>query len=395
MNQAATSRTAPRFAKFLAVLIALANIGAYLFNYSRKGIFWDLQVYLRAVNDNLDGLNPYRTDVQYAFVYHPAVLDFLTWVGKDHLLACAQTAYALIVIAFVYFYLRKCGAAKKINLLFAMSLGGIGIFSIASGNVTTFLHLALITSILHAQRTGAEPEQRFSSSFYATLAIAAVIKPYFLLYLALPILSNRKCLEYIYKQAACVAAFAVVWLTYKILAPWETADFLHALNAQTNGKGDLGYAFFGLIKSFGFSTITAGASHIALLVTMGTLVFKKTSPDRGADFISGLQNAAIWYFILTLANPRMKEYDLFPAIAFITAHTFRKESQYDWILASTLLIASTPLPFKIIFSGRVDPFSLFMTNAATWQALALSFFFTARVLRALVSSPARKTTHRF
>jgi hypothetical protein len=166
------------------------------FQFVENSIFWDLGIYAKAINVLNSGGDPYSPDQlggYLSFVYHPLVLHVMALFGSwlSPVLMMFYTA------SIVYFLL---GLKKNSNLwlsaFLAFAYCGIGFISIASGNLTVFFHLILLGILvrdssqdLDKNKNGNLLKSTSTNSPFVILLLAfSIIKPYFLIYLVIPLI---------------------------------------------------------------------------------------------------------------------------------------------------------------------------------------------------------------
>jgi hypothetical protein len=356
--------------------VSLLSLVFFSYRWSRNGFFWDLAVYRRAVADYHRNLDPYRSDVFFPFVYHPLVLRLFALLNsivplKASLPALEVAALASFAFEFVRIRLpaELPGKARKRMMLAAATagaFGGIGIPALMSGNVASFMHFALIASLLHSRRVASGPSVYLP---YGLILLFALIKPYFLIFLALPILLSKSRMTAAACSAAVVLVFAAAWLAFDLFRPVEFSRFMGALQSATLGRRDVGYTFFGAFAAMLNNYLLALALHAvvcAVLIASVLLLFDKRY-GRAAEISSWI---LVTYLLLTLANPRMKDYDLFPAlVGFIAVFGLAPKRAALGTLAA-LLLSLVPLiaPLLPDLSARhpvlFDPYG-------TWQDVGL------------------------
>ncbi len=193
-----------------------------------------------------------------------------------------------------------------------------------------------------------------------------------LIYLAVPVLQNEKRTAPLIRGAAVVAVFAVTWFSFGALWPREYASFLANLEWWTLGHGDVGYSFFYVFGHITRKLATALELHALvslLLIALVPLLFTKKY-GRHAPFAPKL---TLIYLVLTLANPRMKDYDLLPALAgfFAVLGLLLPRRAAPIILAGSLLAAVPVFVRHVapdVFAGHpvlFDPFG-------TWRIIGLA-----------------------
>jgi hypothetical protein len=364
----------------IALLIYLSMAASY-------GMFWDLAVYERAVRDLGHGLDPYRTDAGLPFVYHPLVLNGLFLLNQYVPLRFALVL--LYALSFGWFCLEvgrwlrlhadEAGdsgtamppRAKLLSgvssFMAALVFGGVGVTSMLSGNLTTFMHFALVAAFLTAQRTR-RPFARYLP--IVVIVVLSIIKPYFLLYLLIPVLLTNDRRAELLRAAGALVVFAAAWLLLAQADPQGYAAFMAALKYQSLGKSDLGYSFFATFMRVVHHTWLALAMHVAasavLLGLAVALSMRKQASGRSMEAAFFLL-----YMVLTLANPRMKEYDFFPALVcfFIFLRTFSVRA--GLIIFVGLAISWVPLLLSGVRAAGVT-FVTLSGASNTWQIVGLA-----------------------
>ena len=382
---------------WLAIATAsLLGLAVFAYRGTRHGVLWDLSVYHRAVLDYLQNVDPYRTDVYFPLVYHPLVLRLLVLLNGIAPLKISLLALELLSFAWFAFELLRAPVpleghgdgpeSRILAVLAASAFGGIAIPVLLSGNITAFLHFALIASLLRSKRVvslGA------TWAPYGLLCLFIVIKPYFLAYLALLVLlaANRKT-ALMYSTAVAGVA-AVGWFSFDWLRPAEYARFIQALQHATLGKGDLGYSFFGFFNTLTYNYPLSLALHgVACVLLLAAVLFLLAHKyGRQGAFVPWL---FVIYFVLTLANPRMKDYDLFPAlIGLLLLFGLAPRSAALGTLAG-LLLSFVPL-LAPLFQALSTQHPLLFNPNGTWQDIGLVAIGAACVVGMLrkgaISSP--------
>ncbi len=325
-----------RLLRIGVIVLCLGDIFLVLTQEMKNGIFWDFEVYRRAVSDVALGLNPYRTDVKHCFVYHPVLLDIFTLFEYLNLKLVLGLLYSGTLVAFGFTFPRLKEYAFE--LLASVAFGGFGALAIATGNLTLYLHLALLSVFFLSLKK--------DSFFYSYIVIllAALIKPYFLAYLFIPFLIQKKIFR---KDLALLALGATlligVIVFYNLKAPDQIHSFLSTLGYQTVSRHDFGLSFFNwawlATKNIFAATLAHFFISLALLVFTFCLRFRKTRFSN----LSNLDVLLVSYIVMTILNPRMKQYDLFPALIclFTFCRNIFKELTLRYI-AVALIAVSIP-----------------------------------------------------
>lgn len=340
----------------LTLIVVLTYIAYSLITIDVSHIFWDLNVYNRAVSDYIQGVDPYRRDVSLLFIYHPYVLKaFISlhelFSTKMWLLCFYFVATTFFVREFLYFSktTQKISSVKKENipillLLASLCFGEAGLIAIKTGNITIFLHFFIIAAFLSAHRRSSI---KGVVLFALLITLCSVIKPYLLAYvLLLPYLTRRYSIFYVV-LLVCLFFF-LIWLSGNYLMPELYSNFMSALHYQTLGKGDLGYAVFGLFvrKTGEFYGITF---HSFIMLSYLLLIFVY-SKVIGSDWRSSSFIPLMIIFIIFI-NPRMKVYDFPIAVLFGYLHLWLSgisQLRASKVIFASIVIASVPKLFMLL-----------------------------------------------
>jgi hypothetical protein len=354
----------------LVITLSFLNIAFFIY-YLRSDIFWDLAVYHKAVDNYNNNINPYSVDQGLLFIYHPLTLYFFRYFGNNNLSIELGFFYILSILMVVV----SLWYEDKKELLLSVSFGGLGLTSIASGNVTTFLHLFLLALLLKEVR-----DDRFFLS-YPVIIVISLIKPYFMAYLFVQFFIDQgKLKNAIVLWLICFLIYFAVVILYQILYPGIVNNFYTALHYQIITKGDIGYSFFYLaliITNRGDISI-----FLHLLISIGLIIILYIIRFKwfGVN-LSRVNILYLTYFVLTIINPRMKEYDLFPALLslFLFGKNILGETFSKYYLAS-LTVVSVPIFVEI---GKklwnINP-SIYLMNNWLWEWGSILVFLAAIVL---------------
>ena len=290
----------------------------YSIQFLDQGIFWDLGIYEKAVAVFNQGGNPYELNGYLSFVYHPFVLRFMALFGSNLGLVLIG-AYLLSLL----FFLRSLGSNRSwwLYTFLAFAYCGIGTISIGSGNVTAFFHLVLLSILLRHISIGnsgaATPSASFTGFILAVL-LFSLVKPYLLAYLLIPLVMTWKSDQQksIWTLTLLAGFFlAIVLLLSSLYFGAEFQSFIAAVQGQTIGKHDLGYGlvmyFYEYYSSAGPLIYRAFVLHFGIL---SILILAILYLAKRSQLIQKPQFALLLYFLLTILNPRLKVYDLFPAL---------------------------------------------------------------------------------
>lgn len=351
------------------------------------GFFWDISVYERAVADYSSGIDPYRRNVRFPFVYHPLVLR--GFARLESLISLELLLPALTCAAMAWLYAEFLRASRKqsterrthgglytdiepsrigLGFLAAAGFGGIGVPALMSGNLSPLMHFALMAALLR----GGNATGGFSRHLpYGLIFLFALVKPYLLIYLAVPVLLYDRRAHALTCSALIVASYALTWMCLKALWPAEYSSFIANLSWHVLGRGDIGYSFFYVFVSLTRKLPLALELHCVvslLLITLVLLLFAQRY-GRRAPFVPRLM---LLYLALTLANPRMKDYDLFPAlVGFFTVFELIVARAAAITLAG-LLLASIPVLVGFIAPDSVMRYPRLLDPFGNWQIIGLT-----------------------
>ena len=329
------------------------------FQFVENGIFWDLSIYAKAINVLNSGGDPYSPDQlsgYLSFVYHPLVLHVMALFGSWLSLALM----AFYIASIVYFLL---GLRKNSNLwlsaFLAFAYCGIGFISIASGNLTVFFHLILLGILARdasqdlEQKKNSKLPTSINTTFVILLLAFSIVKPYFLIYLAIPLIMQWGKKEGFAKTLRLVltwmSIFIILMVSSSLFYGAEFSAFITSLQNQTLGKRDLGYGlvmfFYDYYLSAGPLIYRAFFLHfaIAFLLLLISIYLAIKNKWLCADNSNSAYFPFLLYFLLTLFNPRLKVYDLFPAFFALYVYFFSLKpspvSRLLFLLAYALSLA--------------------------------------------------------
>jgi hypothetical protein len=384
-------KTARRFGLFewLIAAISVLTLAAFFRPWrTLLGVFWDISVYERAATDYSHGIDAYRRDVRFPFVYHPLVLRVLARLEAFVSLKVLLPALTLAAVAWLFVeLLRAAGkpsaegqtsgglgtgvidpARVALGILAAAGFGGIGVPALMSGNLSPLMHFALMAAFLRG-RSAAGTFSRYLP--YGLIFLFALVKPYLLIYLAVPVLLYERRVVALTCSAVVVALFALTWQSFRAQWPAEYASFVANLSWHVLGRGDIGYSFFYVFLSLTRKLPLALLLHAVvslLLIALVPLLFAKKY-GRRPPFVPRLM---LTYLALTVANPRMKDYDLFPALAgFFTVFGLIAPRAASITLAG-ILLASTPVIVGFIAPDMVIRHPRALDPFGNWQIIGLA-----------------------
>jgi hypothetical protein len=361
------SKTILKLPLIVPVLIGIIW-AVYSLQYLNQGIFWDLGIYQKAVAVFNEGGNPYELSGYLSFVYQPLVLRGMALFGT-HLSAALILSY----IASLLFFLRSLGRNTSwwLYSLLAFAYCGVGTTSIGSGNVTVFCHLILLGFLLRLISNEKRSISNTAHEYFAfilSVLIFSLIKPYMLAYLLIPVVLTWKSEQQKSTWILILLAgiFSILLQLISLLYfPFEFQSFLAALQGQTIGKHDLGYGlvmyFYEYYSSAGHLIYRAFVLHFTILAALILTVLIIGNQKK-------LTNKPIFalllYFLLTILNPRLKIYDLFPALIalFIYASTFGNSIFIKGLFIIAYSLSLTQLPnLPLLSHSKVlsDPLNVY------------------------------------
>ena len=348
-----TNKPIPKLTLLIPVIMAMIWT-IYSWQFITQGIFWDLEIYEKAASIFNAGGNPYELNGYLSFVYQPIVLRAMAFFGKS-----LGSVLIVLYSACVLFFLWSLGRNRSwwLYTFLAFAYCGIGTISIGSGNVTVFFHLALLGILLRhisiGNSTAISPGPSFTGFILAVL-LFGLVKPYLLAYLLIPLVMTWKSDQQKSTWTfTLVAGFflAIILLLSSLYFGAEFQAFLAAVQGQTIGKHDLGYGlvmyFYEYYSSAGPLIYRAFILHFAIL---SMLILAILYLAKRNQLIQKPHFVLLLYFLLTILNPRLKVYDLFPALIalFIYASALDQSKVVKalFILAYALSLsqlAGTPL----------------------------------------------------
>lgn len=340
--------------------LILVLIGAvwtlYSLQFLNQGIFWDLGIYEKAVSVFNAGGNPYELNGYLSFVYHPLVLRFMALFGNVLGIALIG-AYLLSLI----FFASSLGSNRSwwLYSFLAFTYCGLGTISISSGNVTVFFHMVLLGLLLRNMRdedTFGRGSSKLTGVFILAVVIFSLVKPYMLAYLLIPLVStwNTARQKSIWSLTFMLGGLlALTLLLSSLYFGAEFQSFLSAVQGQTIGKRDLGYGlvmyFYEYYLSAGSLIYRAFVLHFAIL---GALTLTILFLGKRFGQLNTPRFALLLYFLLTILNPRLKVYDLFPALIalFIFASPLKQMLTSKWLFVIAYALSLSQLVDTPLFA---------------------------------------------
>jgi len=357
---------------FLLPLLLPMIIGvswvAYSLQFLNQGIFWDLGIYKQAVNVFNAGGNPYELNGYLSFVYHPLVLRVMAWFGNY----LGPVLIALYIASLLFFFSSLGGNRSWwLYSFLAFAYCGIGTISIGSGNITVFFHLVLIGILLksiNAEQTLKANSGKLTTTFILAVMLFSIVKPYMLAYLLIPLVLTWKTQQQksIWSLTFLVSlVLAVTLLLSSLYFGAEFQSFLSAVQGQTIGKRDLGY---GLVMYFYEYYLSAGSliyrAFVLHFVILSAIILTTLYLAKRSGILNSSRFMLLIYFLLTILNPRLKVYDLFPALIalFIYASAFEQSKMVKALFVIAYSLSLSQLTGTPLFAHKgilSDPLNIY------------------------------------
>ena len=361
------NKSTPKSVSLILVLIG-ALWTLYSLQFLNQGIFWDLGIYEKAVSVFNAGGNPYELNGYLSFVYHPLVLRFMALFG-NYLGIALMGAYLVSLI----FFLSSLGSNRSwwLYSFLAFAYCGLGTISIGSGNVTVFFHLVLLGLLLRNIRDEEVfgiGSSKLTGVFILTVVIFSLVKPYMLAYLLIPLVSTWNTARQKSIWSFTLMAGGLLALTLLLSSLYfgaEFQSFLSAVQGQTIGKRDMGYGlvmyFYEYYLSAGSLIYRAFVLHFAIL---SVLILMVLFLGKRSGQLNTPRFALLLYFLLTILNPRLKVYDLFPAMValFIFASPLKQMLASKWLFVIAYALSLSQLVGTPLFANTgilSDPLNVY------------------------------------
>ena len=304
----------------LSAIIALYIL--YLLLVSHGG-FWDFQSYVAAVKAMENGKSPYDEafkrslfgDGIIGFVYPPLVAEAffiisgvaLTPVGLTVLLIA--TVVSTLAIPYLLADCPKNWYSPQFLYIFGFyfvfnGLGGLRL--VASGNIQPILCASIVASVVAAIRL---QDYKF---FWIALAFCSFFKFYFLVFLLVPLILDKKYVAVV----IFVLLFGALYTANYFFNPELFDLYVAHVKMYSTDQQVAGFSLYSLIimglkpivaNDFRVSVIALGIHFALVLLILGlahAIAVKHTRP-RSFDLFS------CWIFMSAyLLSPRLLEYDI-------------------------------------------------------------------------------------
>lgn len=297
------------------LLIASIQIVSGVARHANGKIFWDLNIYQSAVENYTSNLNPYAVSSADIFIYHPLTLQLFS-LANNKIGVVLGVFYTMVALHFLLSIANR--RELFIPFFLAFSFLGLGVLSIATGNITLFLHLSLLSILIPGIDS-----KKSKHLFNGAVVICSIIKPYMLAYLAIPCFMSFRRGERIapsLKQGLLwLVAFVLTLGVHTAIFSNLFLDFYAALNAQIITKGDLGLSVYSYLSQLIKAQHVALALHFLIVGVCAFFVLRFFFSNKQAD---ALAFVFALYFLLTLLNPRLKDYDIPPMLFALFSSAF-------------------------------------------------------------------------
>lgn len=314
--------------------------------------FWDNSVYYRAVEDYLSGADAYRNEQPpfLPFVYHPYVLwAFAAIHSGVHLwyaLVCAMFASAAYA---GYLLFRSAGLSTREFLTavtIAFTLKFFALTSFASGNLVVTLNFLIFGTCLHYLR---QRGQYLSWLPAVLIVFGALVKPYLLAYLFLALLDRRPLLRSIAMISAGVAFSVVAWLSAYLVLPDQMRNLTGNLyDLQSTTRMDLGWSLFSIVYHLVGSNLAALSIHCVVMGALAIWLLRALLHARDEGTARPVMILVLGWLMLTLVNPRMKDYDIGPALLFLAPIVWPISPRFRAVTTGYVTMLLVPLMILIV-----------------------------------------------
>ncbi|MBB6143289.1 hypothetical protein HNQ77_001233 [Silvibacterium bohemicum] len=322
--------------------VAVLGLYAYL-NPGGSHLFWDAQVYARAIGDWRAHRDAYTAAEGLIFVYPPIFLwiaGALAGLMPEHwawylFIACHIAATLTLPLVLAQFYFRRAWLSVAFAYtLYVAEPGFAGLVSLRAGNLANIFYLLTLLAALPGLR-----RNRWGW-FYAAAFLIGMVKIAFLLVLILPVFAGRR--QWI-KSALCGVAAAATYPLQRWIAPVSYRAFVAAANIQVGAHADYGYGILGTAATMERKLLHRGvdllpfvvqaAFIVAIVVALYLLRRRLPEEAQGGVWLALLLTAII------LCNPRIERYDSYVGLlaAFILLAEALQTRRYLLLLSAIFL----------------------------------------------------------
>jgi hypothetical protein len=276
-------------------------------------IFWDAEVYARALHDWQIGQNPYNSsDPLLLFVYPPVVLHIGGFLARHLPEHFGWLLYLIIYVAcslalpyvLARFYLRQPWMTPALAYVLAVMQPRFAwLGALRTGNLTSICYFAALVAALPGMR-----KNRWEYFYLVTFLIVA-IKINFFVMLLIPLLIGQR--QWLWSSLCALCAFAAYPLQQSLNRPLFEG-FRNAVSQQIAGNQAYGY---GVMR---FAVNLETAMHHAVDVIPYLLLAVFALAIVSAMFLlrrrlQATEGNPLWPALVLLAamlcNPRILPYD--------------------------------------------------------------------------------------
>lgn len=340
-----TDRSGPKLWLALIMLAAFSYFG--IANGWWLAPFWDNGVYARAVTEHLAGGDAYRVEPFpfFPFVYHPYVFaGFLAvnalvplWPALLVTMAGSAVFAGRALLAAAAIPAREFATALAVSACFVM----FGLTSFASGNLVVTLDFLIIGTSLHLL---ARRGSYFGPMAFVLIVLGSLVKPYLLAYLGLALLDRRPLWRGVAVIVAGTALAGGLWFSGHWIMPELMARYLaNIADLQTPSRMDLGITVFALAYPLTGSNGAALTVHALVMGGFALWALRRLWQLRDAGTARPVMILALAWLVLTLINPRMKDYDIGPALLFLAPIVWPVAPRFRAVTTGFLSLLYLPL----------------------------------------------------
>jgi hypothetical protein len=346
-------------------MLALAYL-SYLLFITHSG-FWDFHSYVAAMKAMEAGASPY--DVSFInsnfgtglvrFVYPPLVAEVfyklsglvLTPAGLSTLLI--TTIFCTLTIPYLLADCPKRWYSPRFLYLYGfyfVLFGFGGIRLVASGNIQPIICATIVASIFAAVRTH---DYRL---FWFALAFCSFIKIYFIAFMLVPVILDKKYLASI----VFIFLFGMLYATNYIFSPELFSQFVVVMGIESKDT----------LQSIGFSFYSLA---VAVLQTVVSSNFRVQVIALSMHFFFVLFIFILAY-VIAAKHTRPKHFDLFSVWLFMSAYLVSPRLlEYDmaiivvpFVLLARMLILNGGIGLAVAAAASICSFFLIRTPFVPW-----------------------------
>jgi hypothetical protein len=368
------------------------GVGAAYFLYLvfvTHNIFWDIDFYSAVVKTMAAGFSPYDNVQVFktfgsgnpaGFVYPPLVAEtfyklrwlFLTPAGWVVLVTTHVISWILIPYLQAGspkdWYSRKFLYIWGLYLVF-FGLGGMRLLVV--GNLSGMLYALMILSIIVAVRTGDY------KCFWATILVCSFVKIYFLGFLLLPVILDKRYISAVVLICALIALYALNYLFSQELF----SEYIVRIAAQPSNTNNIGLSIFSLVAKIseamlrpndGRLPVIALGIHMFLVVII--FLFAYAIAERRVRPAS-FDLFCCWLFMSAfLISPRIFDYDLAVVIVpfvLLGRMLLVERGLGTGVAAIVAVLGFTLLRTPLMFKTPLSEWSATFTILGVWLGAAI------------------------